>query len=112
MASVQISIRLNVGEANVVQACRAVTQESVASRSHEVCITLEPGLLVHPRDNILEETLDLLVITVAHTKFGDPNGLASHLIRCRGVILEVLDVVPVTVPVNGDEIDLAITAGI
>src|SRR5947207_11628048 len=112
MTSVQISIRLNVGETDVTQACSALAQESVASRSHEVRVTLEPGLLVHPGDDVLEESLNLLGITVVHTKLGDPNGLAGHLVRRGGMILEVLNVVPVTVPVDGDEIDLAVTAGI
>jgi len=60
----------------------------------------------------LDETLDLLFVAVVRAKFSNPNGHARHLICHRGMILEVLDIVPVAVPVDGDEVDLAVSAGI
>lgn len=108
----QISIRLDVGKTNVAQGRIAVAQVSATSCGHEVRVTLDPGLLIHPGCDILDEALNLLGVAVVGAKFSDPNGLAGHLICRRGVILEVLDVVPLTVPVNWDEVDLAVSTGV
>lgn len=52
------------------------TVDKKSLKRPKVCISFNPGLLIHPRQNLLKEG-DLVGITVLELKFGDPDRLQN-----------------------------------
>ena len=76
-------------------------------RSHVPRIPLDPALLIHPGQDLLEESRR---IALGDTELGDPDRLVEGGVEVCHVSLEVLGLVP-GVPVGGDKVDLAVAAG-
>jgi hypothetical protein len=77
--------------------------------SHEVAVTLDERLAVHPGHDILEESRDISVRRVlGRCELGNPDWLAaSNIGGVLDVLLEVSSAIGSGVPVDRNEVDLA-----
>lgn len=84
---------------NVTQAPSAIiNQEPITRRCHEIRIAVNIVRAIHPRQHLVEESLDLR-IRAARLELRDPNRTASgDLARVLDVFLEIGGVGGVVVP--------------
>lgn len=100
----------------VAHVCAAIgrwlsTAQEVSALHHEVSVTSNVAVVVHPRHDFLEEAVDL-VVRASATKLRDIHWLAVRQFdRLLHMRLEVVDVLSTVIPVNVEAVDLAVRAG-